>query len=411
MNRHDWQAAFGQPDDDFRLHLRQTLDGLEEKQVKKKYKVSTVLIAAALLIALLAGAGIAASQLGIFDFLNTADPIVPLPGAEELVATNLGTSENEYAVLTVEEAVFDGQGVLVKCRLSPKEADSFALFNAFMQDAPVDTYITESVPAEVMEGVQEQINEAGVETIINENGVQRLLINGVEAEIPASREEAQQAGLPVYKEDGKLCYADYMDFRVLGRRDGKQMLGYWIGMETSDEMITQDTSNTLSEGSDIIWWCSGTAGEVLNADAVEVQVQGEISLNGDPVSMEAITFTLPKSEDERIYSFVPAAEGFGEDFEILNCSISCTRVRGYLKIDFCFDKAVYGDVDVKIDLYDAQGNSIPTGSGSCGESGGIWHWNMEMQSFDEIPESIFLEARVIGADQPIGRVECKLMEE
>ena len=141
MNRKDMQRAFGNADDAFRLRLRQTLDGLEEKEMKKKYRLSTVLIAAVILVAVLAGAGIAASRLGIFDFLDTANPIVPLPGAEEMVATNLGTSENEYAVLSVEEAVFDGQGVMVKCRLTPKDAEKYAMFNAFMQGAPDDIYI------------------------------------------------------------------------------------------------------------------------------------------------------------------------------------------------------------------------------------------------------------------------------
>ena len=410
MNKRDWQAAFGETPEDFRLHLRQTLDGLEEKKVKPKYKLSTVLIAAALMITLLAGAGIAAKQLGIFDFLDTANPIVPLPGAEKLVATNLGASENEYAILTVEEAVFDGQGVLVKCRLSPKDPENYALFDAFMQDAPEDTYIRESVPVEVDGSIQALENESGEQTIINTKDEQKVLLNGVEVEIPESREEAQEAGLPVYSADGRLWYADFEEYRVLGRRDGKQLLDYWVSMEINDERIDLDVIDTREDGSDILWWASAMANEILDVNALEIKAQGEIYQDDMLIPMGAITFTLPKSEDERNYTFAPASDAFGEGFEILNCSISCTKVRGYLKVDFRYDQEIYGDVDIDFNLYDAGGNPIQTGSGSCGETGGIWHWNMEIQSFEEIPESIFLEARVIGEDKSLGRVECKLTE-
>ena len=50
MNRRDFQRAFGDVPEDFHLRLQETLDGLEEKNMKKKYKLSTVLIAAVLII-------------------------------------------------------------------------------------------------------------------------------------------------------------------------------------------------------------------------------------------------------------------------------------------------------------------------------------------------------------------------
>ena len=57
MNQKDFQNIFGDAPEDFRLRLRETLDGLEEKNMKKRYKVSTVLIAAVILILALAGSG------------------------------------------------------------------------------------------------------------------------------------------------------------------------------------------------------------------------------------------------------------------------------------------------------------------------------------------------------------------
>lgn len=412
MNRRDFQRAFGDAPEDFHLRLRQTLDGLEEKEMKKRYKFSTVLIAAVLMIAILTGAGIAAGQLGIFDFLKNADPIVPLPGAEELVATNLGTVENDLAVLTVEEAVFDGQGVLVKCRMTPKDTETYALFDAFMQDAPEDTYIRERVPVEIVGGTHELESESGMQTVINENGEQKLLLNGEEVEIPASREAAQEAGLIVYRADGKLWHADFEEFRVQGRRDGKQLLGYWISMDTSDDRLTQNTADVRVDGDSIVWWGSGIASELMDANEIEVRVLGDVVLDDEMIRMDEIRFMLPKNEAERKYNFTPAGNAFGERFEIENCSLVCTKVRGYMKIEYRYQQAPVGEeLGIDFRLYDAEGNRINIGGGGQWEENGLWRWQMEMQSFEEIPETIFLEAKVIGEDKILGRVECKLVEE
>ena len=44
-------------------------------------------------------------RLGLFHMPDTADPIVPVSGAEETAATRLGETENGLARLTVEEAL------------------------------------------------------------------------------------------------------------------------------------------------------------------------------------------------------------------------------------------------------------------------------------------------------------------
>jgi len=412
MKSMDWKNIYGDAPEDFHLRLRETLDGLEENDMKKRYKLSTVLIAAALIVALLAGAGFAASQLGIFDFLKTANPIVPLTGAEELVATNLGTVENEYAMLTVEEAVFDGQGVLVKCRMTPKDTETYALFDAFMQDAPEDTYIRERVAVEIVGGIHELENESGMQTVINENGEQKLLLNGEEVEIPASREAAQEAGLIVYRSDGKLWHADFEEFRVQGRRDGKQLLGYWISMDTSDDRLTQNTADVRVDGDSIVWWGSGIASEQMDANEIEVRVLGDVVLDDEMIRMDEICFMLPKNEAERKYNFTPVGNAFGERFEIVNCSLVCTKVRGYMKIEYHYQQAPVGEeLGIDFRMYDAEGNRINIGGGGQWEENGLWRWQMEMQSYEEIPETIFLEAKVIGEDKTLGRVECKLVEE
>lgn len=405
MKREDWQNAFGQPDEDFRLHLRQTLDDLEEKNVKKRTKISTLLVAAALMIAVLAGAGIAASQLGVFDMLDTAEPIVPLPGAEELVGTNLGSSENEYAILTVEEAVFDGQGVLVQCRLSPKQ-EKHVLYDAFFAESPLVE--TKLVPARIADGSMEY----GPWTVINGENDKRLMQNGAELAIPASLEEAQEKNLPVYVENGIMYDAMAMEVVPAELEEGWELIDYRIGMSVKDGLIFMDSANAEGhEDGSVTWWQSGMADEVLDVDEIEMTVSAYVQPGDERLELPEVTFALPKTEAERKYTFTPAGDAFGERFEILNCSMVCTKVRGYLKVDYRYQQAETGEeMGIDFNMYDAAGNPINVGGGSGSEENGVYTWNREMQSFEEIPETIFLEAKVIGEDKTLGRVECKLVE-
>ena len=55
MKRTDWQNAFGEVDEDFHLRLRSTLNGLEEKDMKKRKNYTAIMLAAALIVAALMG--------------------------------------------------------------------------------------------------------------------------------------------------------------------------------------------------------------------------------------------------------------------------------------------------------------------------------------------------------------------
>lgn len=392
----------------------------EERSMKKRYKLSTVLVAAILIIAILTGVAFAASMLGIFDFLkNYAEPIIPLEGAEGIVATNLGSSENELATLTVEEAVFDGQGVLVKGRLTPKNTEKYATFNAFMQDAPDDIYITESVPAEFGEGSSEIHSKDGVVSISNTSGNPQLLINGKAVEIPTDREVALEKGLPVYLNNGTLYYTELNDFQVVGRRDGRKTIGYWIDVTVGDDLIVPNISDVQEqEDGSIVWWQSGIADEVLDTDSIEIHVSAQLyesyESGAEKNAVNEISFTLSKSEDERLYSIVPVGDGKGERFEILSGSIVFTKVRAYLNVKYSYEPAETGeDMGITFRMYDAEGNKITIGSGNASfepDENGVYWCSMEVQSFNEIPESIWLEAKVIGWDKTLGKVECRLLE-
>lgn len=419
MNRRSWQNIYGDAPEEFRVRLRQTLNGLEEngreRKLNRRYKTSTVFVAAAILLMLLAGAGIAASELGVFHLLQTSDPIVPLQGVEEMVATNLGASENEYAVLTVEQAVFDGQGVMVQCRLSPKEMEKYALLDEMMQEVGREDYDFEYVPLEVMEGTQGEYGDDGSSIeIINEADDQRLLMNGVETQIPDSREEAVEKDLPVYREGSRLYYAEHETIHILGRRDGRQIMGYWLHMDTDSEMLSENSSDAQEqEDGSLLFWAEGSADEELALDTLKVCVKGSVELDGVYYPLEEIKFALPKTEAERRYKIVPVGDGKLERFELLSGSVAFTKVRGYMKLDYYYEEADDEMMDVCLNVYDADGNPITFGGGAChNPEENLYHESIQLQSFEEAPERIWLEVMAIGRDDDaLGRIECKLIEE
>ena len=422
MKRSDWQNAFGEVPEDFHLRLRSTLDGLEERDMKKRKNYTAILLAAALIVALLAGAGIAATRLGVFHMLDSADPIVPLEGAQELVGTNLGSVENELVKLTVEEAVFDGQGALVQLRIAPKD-DQYVLFDSMLQDAPEELFETERVPLELAAGEQEFEMDGRSIRIVNGEDVW-LLVDGAEVGIPASAAEALAQNLPIYTADGRVYYADMEEYRVLGSRDGREILGYWplirvegesedaeaLGLESFFDTLDAETQ---ADGS-VIVWASGYAEEPLGLDALTISCGAKVYPDGQTIEMDALTLKLPRSEAERRVRIEPVGDGAGERFKILSGSIAFTKVRGYMQLDYSYKQAENGEeMGIDFRIYDAEGRRITTGSGGSAPDadGSTFHLVCEMQSFAEVPETIWLEAKVIGEDKTLGRVECRLVEE
>ena len=424
MKRSDWQNAFGETPDYFRHQLTSTLNGLEAGKMKKRYKVSTVLIAAVTAAMLIVGAGVAAGNLGVFDMLDTADPIVPLEGAENMVETNLGSVENEFVKLSVEEAVYDGQGAIIQLRLSPKDAEKYALMNAMLQDTPEDIYDIERVSTKVPEGRQTLKDDSGELEIINENGKISVLLNGESIEIPSTLEEATERKIPVYVEDGTLYYADQFDFKIKGRKDGKEIVRYWVGAETMGvdaenaeamgEEIFLNTWNAKEQpDGSVIIWAKGTANQAME-DEIQLKFKCGIYRGDDAqeIALDELTVNLKRHTGNRNVTLVPTGDGTGERFQILTGSISFSKVQGYLTVDYLYEQAEDEEMGITFKIYDAEGNQIAMGSGQTieltAEDGSTYYHEIEeIQSFEEIPEKFWLEAKVIGEDETLGRVECE----
>lgn len=412
LKQDELRRLYGDAPEDFRLRLRDTLMGLEDRRPVRR-RLPAALLAAAILLLVLAGAGIAANQLDIFHLLDSASPIVPLDGAEEMVAMNMGISENEYAVLTVEGAMFDGQGVLVQCRLTPKDSENYALLNDFMQDTPQSIYNIEYVPAEMGEGRWMVTEDDGATTeVINEGGVQQLLVNGQEVEIPSTPAEAKQKELPVYMEDGVVYYAYYRDIKILGRKDGRKTMDWWIYLDTDDERLSENSSDAQEqEDGSVLFWAEGYADELLDQDRIGVRIRSAVEVDGTYHELDEVFFELPKGEMERSYHLEPVGDGRLERFEMIDGSVVFTRVRGYLKLDYRYEQAANEPMGVTIKLYDGDGNEINVGGGSCYDQNGVYHESLEMQSYAAAPERVYLEAKIIDSDKTLGRIECRLVEE
>ena len=359
MNQRAWQRAYGNTPEQFHRRLCATLDGLEERDVKrrKRYKASMALVAALAAI-LLAGAGFAANRMGIFDMLtNSAIPIVPLEGAEELVVTGLGAAENELVELRVEEAVFDGRSVMVQTRLTPKDAEHYALFNAFIQNTPEDVYIVE----------KEQVGQ-------------------------------QQ-----------------WEFNVTGRRDGKQLVYYWVTESGLDHAAAWDETVDVEEQDDgsILWRMSAILDAESDAEALELNVRAQISIDGEDMPLDEVAVTIPHEGTVRHARLTPVGEDL-ERFGVISGELTFSKVRAYLNVEYTYQQAEAGEeMGIAIRVYDGQGDPVPTGGGSGVDPNakGVYSTQLEMQSFDQLPERLWLEAKVIGEDVTLGRIDCELTEE
>ena len=365
MNQRYWRSAYGTAPEDFHLRLVDTLDGLEEREMKKRYKFSTVLVAAAIM-ALLAGGALAASQLGVFHLMtDRVNPIMPLEGAEEMVLTGLGATENELVTVTLEEALYDGQGALVQIHYAAKDPEHYA-----------------------------------------------LLSDGLDFEYSGDYDIRQ-----IESEDG------YTYEMVAGRLDGKQDISCGKNIAITDdaggEILLNTWDGEMQEDGSIVLWGSGFSAKPLSEN-VTLTVNASTVLWGSwddekqerenaRVEIDPITVPMERLEAERQVRYVPMNGGEGERFQIHSVEISFTKLCAYLTVDYSYQQAETGEeMGIDFILYSEDGERITTGGGEWFQNGERECRLIEMQSFEEEPERLWLEAKVIGENVTLGRVECRL---
>lgn len=348
-------------------------EGKGKKKVKKKISTGFIL-AAALLV--LTGGALAARELGVFKMLtNDSTPIVPLEGAADMVETDLGFAENDLVRFTVEEAVYDGQGALVQLRFEPKvDTEKYALMSAAL-DSSWGWGDTEYV-------VEEE--EA--------NGNIRWHLMG--------------------RKDGRE-QIDCNVKAVLTDAEGNQIdFGYWNGERQPDgSLILWSTASyeaplgervTLRVEPSVelrVKWDEKTA----SGEWVEVEEDEAL----EPHEINPIDATVKCSTEQRHLALNP--QNRLERVEVLRAGISQSLVRGYMTVEYAYEPLPEELMGINFHLYDAAGKTINESYGSFYEENGLYYLTVEIQSFDELPETLYLEVNAIDGPS-LGRIECKVSE-
>ena len=164
------------------------------------------------------------------------------------------------------------------------------------------------------------------------------------------------------------------------------------------------------DGSVLLWFDAFSDAPL--PETVEMKLNVSVFLDGEPFPLEDIAFSLDRAEPERTAAFAPEGDGaIGERVRIRAVNMTVTKVRGYLTIDYEYQAAEGEPMGISFRLYDGEGNEIHTGSGGgmFDAETGIYREQQEMQSFDEIPTSLILEAKAIGGEV-LGRCTVALQE-
>lgn len=365
MNQKDWQNTFGPTPDEFRERVNDTLNRLEEREMRRSIKFSTSLVAAVLAVALLAGAAFAAAKLDIWEALNMATPIIPLEGADDLVATDIASAENDFFRVTVQEGVYDGFGAIVKLKVEPKDPEKYVIITDFAMSGDLDDeYITE------------------VETYDD----------GMTAEQIVGR-----------KDDKQIIYLTTP--RLIASAEGTDTE---VDVSDLEDLFSTIKDCYNSDGS-AEFWISGIAGKKLpDTLSVALNVRGmDKDYNTAYGSIENLAFDMTRSSSsQRTIKLVPASDQSINGFELVDAQITFTEVRGYMSIEYAATKKEGSDISLH--LLDKDGKEFTTGNGQCMQlENGHYLWEMEMQSLAEIPESIILETHIVG-ESATGRIECKV---
>ncbi len=386
----------------------------KEHIVKKKISISIVLAAA---LAIMGVTALAVSQLNLFrQTAEQARPIVPLDGADRLVVTDLGRTENAHTTLTVEEAVYDGQGVIALVRLTPKDAEHNAMYDPYLQDAPDDIYEKESVNRRVDRGSFIADAEGDGEILVsNEYGHPGLWVGDAQVEIPASAEAAKTANLPVYMDGDVMRFADERAMEVVARRDGRRMIDYRLSLRLVDAGTTQ-LNELLAEarraegqpdGSVLIWF--NGYGEKPLTGSLTMEIGGETALDGQSAKLDGLTFALTPVEPEHRYTLIPETVEVPGAYRIKSAAINLSRVRGYFTIEYdMLSDDPYDTVSFRV--LDRDGKPINDGMGWMERGDNECAEQYELQSFDEIPDTLTLQV-VDENGETLGMCVCRVVEE
>lgn len=397
-------------------------DGKEKTVVKKKTSL-TLLLAAAL--AILSVTALATGGVQLFRHLNEhANPIAPLEGAEALVVKDLGRSENELVTVTVEEAVYDGQGAMVLARLTLKDPEHYAVFTDSLGEDDMKDYDIEYLPSEV--GEVELLSSDRVD-IVNTPDRQALIVDGVEVEIPQTEAEAEAKDYPVYRMDGRLYWTGMTETNVLGHKDGRKVLRTVVDLdtvpadggkgafpETEDPFGYISGDDELQPDGSCLYWFDCFADQPLEGE-ICMQITPYVEEDGAFIATEPIVFSLVPAEVVQRLRLTPMDSEALPGLRIVDARIAQSKVQGYMWIDYVVNESGKedGPEERAYDFrpLDAGNRALPVGDGGWRRlPQGGWRCAFVSQALGEIPETMTLE--VCGIDgEVIGRITCRVETE
>lgn len=401
--------------DGVRAALSPLPEGKEQPIVKKKISVSIILAAA---LAVMSMTALAVGGLNLFrQTVERDSPIVPLPGADEMVVTDLGQTQNAHAVLTVEEAVYDGQGAMVLVRLAPADAEHTALYDPYLQDAPDDVYEKQVMPRRVYLGnmIADRADGTAID-IINEPDRRELFIDGEAVDIPTDIEAARAADLPVFMDGMVMRLTDQEAPEVVARKDGRALIDYDLRLGVTGGSGDADPDGMLADflpyasraegqadGSVLVWF-NGVA-ETAMTDALKLTLTGTTTLDGQALALDELNFTLMRQEPERSFKLAPEADTIPGAVVIRSATVNLSRVRGYFTVEY----DLLNDDDVFFHPLDGDGKPLNAGMGWADSDGRHCTEQYEIQAFDDIPETLVLEV-TDGEGNVLGSCVCRMEE-
>ena len=357
MKQSDWQRAFGQPDQAFHRAFTETLEQLEEMNMKRRYRISTLLAAAVLLTLAFAGAALATGGFGIFD---RAD-VPPLKGAEALVETGLGRTANDLVRLTVEEAVRDEGEITALIRLTPLDPERYALFNDTLEDAPDGVY-----------DIEKTVDADGYET-----------------------------------------------WTVKGRADGKTVIDYWPSFDMEGKTSGASLDAVSQPDGSVLIRATIEPEDDVTDDTVFYAL-ATLTVNGEQTRLEAVRFTLAQKEETRSASYVPVDNGEVERVKVYGVKLESTSVSAIAHVSYAYlpkktDMGVsfryMNGSGILYEVGGGGGEALPDGEYEIPQGyEGMMHSD-RLQAMAEFPDELILEAKVIGEDTILGRVTLKRVDE
>ena len=346
-----------EPPEGYEAHIERKLDSLmkEDMIMKRRYKVSTMLLAAALVTLALAGAALAARELKLFSAPHGA--LVSSDGTEDRVVTGLGSAENELVRVTVEEALYDGKTIAALISIVPQNPEGDAMLG--YADSWTDS------------------NDVYDLDILEADGV------GTQ-------------------------------YRLLGRKDGKRIITFGSNLLVNGDVVEEMAADVLGDGKggEQIWLRYGLE-ELGDNPVIHCELRALTGVFGDDGNRQtlSVSFDLSRVADERTFEIVPIGDGTGERFEILRGYITFAKAMTYMTLDYSYTQGPGEEMGIDFRLFDADENLIDADNGFFDELGGNdWRLIDELEAVENIPETIILEAKVIGEDRTLGRVECQLVE-